>query len=76
MISGALFFLLAEALFFHSWPIAAWMIVFFVGNAIYFPLVEEKTLEKRFGDEYLKYKGRVPRWLPRLPPWEKLQSDQ
>jgi protein-S-isoprenylcysteine O-methyltransferase Ste14 len=76
MITGALLLLLAEALLFHSWPIAAWMILFFVGNAIYFPLVEEKGLEKRFGNEYLQYKARVPRWIPRLRPWEKSESAQ
>jgi protein-S-isoprenylcysteine O-methyltransferase Ste14 len=76
MITGALLLLLAEALLFHSWPIAAWMILFFAGNAIYFSLVEEKGLEKRFGEEYLKYKARVPRWIPRLGPWEKSESAQ
>ena len=74
MISGVLLVLLAEALLFQSWPITAWMILFFAGNAIYFPLVEEKGLEKRFGDEYLKYKARVPRWIPRLRPWEKSEN--
>jgi protein-S-isoprenylcysteine O-methyltransferase Ste14 len=74
MITGALLLLLSEALLFHSWPIAAWMILFFVGNVIYFPFVEEKGLEKRFGDEYLEYKARVPRWIPRLRPWEKSES--
>ena len=76
MISGVLLLLLAEALLFHSWPITAWMILFLVGNAIYFPLVEEKGLEKRFGDEYLEYKARVPRWIPRLRPWEKPENVQ
>jgi len=76
MITGALLVLLAEALLFHSWPITAWMLLFFAGNAIYFPLVEEKGLEKRFEDEYLKYKARVPRWLPRLRPREKSESAQ
>jgi len=76
MITGALLLLLAEALFFHSWPIAAWMILFFIANSIYFPLVEEKGLEKRFGGAYLKYKARVPRWIPRLRPWEKSQSEE
>jgi protein-S-isoprenylcysteine O-methyltransferase Ste14 len=76
MITGVLLLLLAEALFFHSWPIAAWMILFFLGNAIYFPLVEEKELEKRYGDEYLKYKAHVPRWIPRLPPREKSEGEE
>ena len=74
MISGVLLVLLAEALLFQSWPITAWMILFFAGNAIYFPLVEEKGLEKRFGDEYLRYKARVPRWIPRLRPWEESEN--
>ena len=76
MITGVLLVLLAEALLFHSWPIAAWMILFGVGNVIYFPLVEEKGLEKRFGGQYLKYKARVPRWIPRVRPWEKSEGAQ
>jgi len=69
MITGVLLMLLAEAMLFQSWPIALWMGVFFVANAIYFPLVEEKGLEKRFADDYRSYKANVPRWIPRLRPW-------
>lgn len=69
MITGALLILLAEALLFRSWPLAIWMGVFFVGNTIYFRFIEEKGLEKRFGDDYRNYKARVPRWIPRLGPW-------
>ena len=29
---------------------------------------EENDLEKIFGQEYLEYKEKVPRWLPRLTP--------
>jgi protein-S-isoprenylcysteine O-methyltransferase Ste14 len=70
MITGALLMLLAEAILFRSLPVAAWMTVFFIGNAIYFPLIEEKGLEKRFGDEYRNYKAHVPRWIPRVRPWK------
>jgi protein-S-isoprenylcysteine O-methyltransferase Ste14 len=70
MITGVLFMLLAEAIFFKSLPIAVWMIVFFLGNAVYFPLVEERGLEQRFGDDYWKYKTHVPRWIPRLRAWK------
>ena len=69
MITGVLFMLLAESMLFQSWPIAVWMGVFFLGNAIYFPLIEEKDLEKRFGDAYRQYRANVPRWIPRLRPW-------
>jgi protein-S-isoprenylcysteine O-methyltransferase Ste14 len=70
MISGVLLLLLAEAMLSQSWPLALWMGVFFIGNAIYFPLVEEKGLEKRFGDTYRVYKAHVPRWIPRRRPWQ------
>ena len=69
MISGVLFILLAEALFFGSLPILAWFTVFLVVNSTYIPLVEEPGLEKRFGEEYIRYKQHVPRWIPRLTPY-------
>jgi protein-S-isoprenylcysteine O-methyltransferase Ste14 len=52
------------------------MTVFFIGNAIYFPLIEEKGLEKRFGDEYRDYKANVPRWIPRLRAWRQANDDE
>ena len=70
MITGVLLMLLAEAMLFQSWPLVLWMGIFFVGNAIYFPLSEEKGLEKRFGDAYRVYKAHVPRWIPRWRPWQ------
>jgi len=69
MISGVLFLLAAEALFFGLLPLAVWLVVFFAANSIYLPLFEEKDLEKRFGSDYMRYKTNVPRWLPRLTPW-------
>jgi protein-S-isoprenylcysteine O-methyltransferase Ste14 len=69
MITGVLAMLAAEALVFRSWPLAAWLAVFFAANAIYFPLSEEPGLARRFGADYALYKANVPRWLPRLTPW-------
>jgi protein-S-isoprenylcysteine O-methyltransferase Ste14 len=70
MILGVLLFLLAESIFFESWLLFGWMIIFFMGNAIYFPLVEERGLEERFGRDYRRYKEQVPGWIPRLKPWK------
>jgi protein-S-isoprenylcysteine O-methyltransferase Ste14 len=69
MIAGVLLMLLAEAMLLQSWPIALWMGLFFMGNTIYFPLIEEKGLEKKFADDFRLYKANVPRWIPRLRPW-------
>jgi len=32
------------------------------------PLSEEPGLERRFGEDYRRYKRAVPRWIPRLVP--------
>jgi protein-S-isoprenylcysteine O-methyltransferase Ste14 len=69
MISGVLFILIGEAALFNSIPLLVWSAAFFAVNAIYFPLVEEPGLARRFGDDYERYKANVPRWLPRMRPW-------
>ena len=69
MISGVVLMLTAEALVLQSWPLAAWLAFFFAANAVYIPLIEEKGLEKRFGDDYRAYKANVPRLIPRLTAW-------
>ncbi|MBM3120149.1 MAG: isoprenylcysteine carboxylmethyltransferase family protein [Chloroflexi bacterium] len=40
--------------------------LFIVLNILYLKAVEEKELEKKFGQEYLEYKKRVPMFMPRL----------
>jgi protein-S-isoprenylcysteine O-methyltransferase Ste14 len=75
MISGAMCLLVAEALILRSWPLAVWCALFAVGNAVYIPLREEKTLTKRYGQAYLTYKEHVPRWLPRLTAWVPDRAD-
>ncbi len=71
MIIGAILMLVSEALILRSIPVALWACVFFAGNAVYFPLSEEKALEDRFGDSYREYKANVPRWVPRLRGWRR-----
>jgi len=71
MITGVIAMLGAEAVFFQSWPLFGWAILFFLGNAVYFPYFEEKGLEARFGLAYREYKQNVPRWIPRLTPWQR-----
>ena len=76
MISSVLLMLGAESLFFGSWHLAGWMLVFFLGNTIYFPLVEERALERRFGDDYRRYKANVPRWIPSWRAWDAVDRNR
>jgi protein-S-isoprenylcysteine O-methyltransferase Ste14 len=69
MIAGVLTVLAGEASLLGSPWIAAWTTAFFAVNAIWFPLVEEPGLVRRFGAEYVRYRRAVPRWLPRRTPW-------
>ena len=70
MMSGALFVLLGEAVLTASLPLFCWFLVAGVVYTLYIPLSEEPGLVKRFGEEYLTYKRNVPRWVPRLTPWD------
>jgi protein-S-isoprenylcysteine O-methyltransferase Ste14 len=68
MISGVLCVLLGEALAFGSVAVLIWFGIVFALNAVYFPLIEEPDLQRRFGADYEAYRAAVPRWLPRLRP--------
>lgn len=69
MISGVAAMLFGEALFASSPALLAWAAGFVVVNHVYFWLVEEPGLERRFGAGYARYRAHVPRWIPRLRPW-------
>jgi protein-S-isoprenylcysteine O-methyltransferase Ste14 len=64
MISGVLFMIIGEGLFFGSKELFIWAATFFVANTTYFILKEEPDLERKFGKEYTSYKQKVNRWLP------------
>jgi protein-S-isoprenylcysteine O-methyltransferase Ste14 len=70
MISGVLTVLLGESALFGSLPLFVWFGAVFALNTVYFPFVEEPGLRERFGEDYDVYRANVPRWLPRLRPWE------
>lgn len=70
MISGVIFILFAEAFALLSLPHGIWAAAFLMLNLLYIPLMEEPRLERRFGDSYREYRHQVPRFLPRLRPWD------
>jgi len=69
MISGVLAMIAGEALLLGSRAVAVWCAAFLVINQVYFIIMEEPGLERRFGESYGRYKAAVPRWLPRSTPW-------
>jgi protein-S-isoprenylcysteine O-methyltransferase Ste14 len=69
MISAVLSILLGETVLLGSVAMLVYAGAFFAVNALWMPLVEEPVLRERFGVDYDRYRANVPRWLPRLRPW-------
>ena len=69
MLSAVILLILAEALALGSAALLVWAVVFFVVNTVYFKYSEEPGLERRFGEDYRRYREAVPRWVPRLRPY-------
>ena len=69
MITGVVAMLLGEALFFNALGIMIWACFFFAMNTMYFIFKEEPSMLARFGNAYSEYKKHVPRWIPRLTPY-------
>jgi protein-S-isoprenylcysteine O-methyltransferase Ste14 len=65
MIIGVFLILIGESFVFGSLTLLLYVVVFITANLLYIPLIEETRLVKIFGEEYLKYKNEVPRWLPK-----------
>lgn len=57
---------IGEALFWGSWVVGVWALIFILINHIYFVQSGEPGLEERFGESYRLYRANVPRWVPRL----------
>jgi len=76
MLTGVLFIMIAEAVLFNSLGLALWAALFFAINTVYLAVSEERGLAKRFGETYGRYKENVPRWVPRLTPWQDAPSPE
>lgn len=76
MISGVLFMIVGEAVFFGSIALFVWFALFVILNTIYFRLSEEPGLTMRFGEPYIEYKAHVPMWIPRIKPWEPAEGSR
>ena len=66
MMIRVIMVLLGESLLSGSILVLVWCLVFVQGCLILIPFWEEPDLERRFGENYLAYKIKVPRWIPKL----------
>lgn len=58
-----------QALLFWSAPVLGYLAVAILVVVSFVRLYEEPHLRRRFGDDYVRYCGNVPGWLPRIRPW-------
>jgi protein-S-isoprenylcysteine O-methyltransferase Ste14 len=69
MYVGVLIALAGEAVLFERRAMVAYLALVWLATHLFVLLYEEPTLTRRYGDEYLRFKQNVPRWLARLTPW-------
>lgn len=69
MIAAVCGVLLGEAMILGSLGVFVWFALFFLVMHLFVILWEEPGLEKRFGEDYQRYKQNVRRWLPRFRPY-------
>jgi len=70
MISGIYAMLIGEAVALRSPWLGAWFLVFATGMTSHIVFQEEPLLRERFGESYDRYRRSIPRWLPRLTPYD------
>jgi protein-S-isoprenylcysteine O-methyltransferase Ste14 len=70
MYVGVLIALAGEILLFRNRGLIIFGACLWLGFHVFVSRYEEPTLTRRYGEEYLRFKRNVPRWLPRLTPWQ------
>lgn len=70
MYVGVLAMIFGQALVFFSWPLAVYGVAVAAAFDLFVRFYEEPTLTRTHGAAYEQFRAKVPRWLPRLTPWE------
>jgi protein-S-isoprenylcysteine O-methyltransferase Ste14 len=64
---GVVLVIVGEALLTGMAALVGYAAVMAVGYHLFVRYYEEPTLTRLFGEPYARYRGAVPRWLPRRP---------
>ena len=59
-----------QGLFFGSVTVLEYGAAVWLAFFLFVLLYEEPTLRRTFGAEYEEFRAHVPRWIPRLRPWQ------
>ena len=70
MYVGALVALAGEAVLFWNRGLVIELALVWLLIHLFVCLYEEPTLARRHPEDYPRYQRNVPRWMPRLTPWE------
>jgi protein-S-isoprenylcysteine O-methyltransferase Ste14 len=63
--------ILGQGLLFGSARVVAYSLAVWVGFYLFILIYEEPILRRSYGAEYEEYCANVPRWIPRLRPWNR-----
>jgi protein-S-isoprenylcysteine O-methyltransferase Ste14 len=70
MYVALLTILTGEALLLGRFVLLGYALVLWLAFHVFVTLYEEPTLRRTFGASYDTYRSAVPRWRPRVTPWE------
>jgi protein-S-isoprenylcysteine O-methyltransferase Ste14 len=62
--------IVGQALLFGDWRLIVYGAVLSLACHAFVLVYEEPTLRRKFGAQYEAFCTNVPRWIPRLTPWQ------
>ena len=62
--------ILGQSMILGNLNLALYAAIVWLVSHLFVMVYEEPALQKRFGDAYREFCANVPRWMPRLRPWE------
>jgi protein-S-isoprenylcysteine O-methyltransferase Ste14 len=62
--------ILGQALLFGDERLLSYGALLWLACHVFVVTYEEPTLRRTFGLEYEAFRANVPRWIPRLTPWQ------